>query len=156
MPRLTSCVCSSYQTIISTDIQHNNQAVSVRADSSILEEIQVMWSQNYARHRDTTHVCSKHRQPGNHAMQCRVIELDTTYTFYEIETRKEIKKKRKQRRQIEREKEKRKNRGNKLSCPPPQGMWQTFIWKERAGEKKKEKTPLLIILVIRVRLRTKG
>ena len=72
-------------------------------------------------------------------MQCHVIILDTrdtTYTFYEIGKRKETKEKRKQ---IEGEKERRKNVGNKLSCPPPQGMWQTLEKNELEKKKKKKK-----------------
>ena len=78
-------------------------------------------------------------------MQCHAIILGTTgttYTFYEIQKRKEtIKEKQKQRRQIERENEKNKKKGtrrNNLSCPPPAGEVANTL-KRTSGEKRKRK-----------------
>ena len=77
----------------------SSATTSVRADSSILllmEEIQViMWSQSYATeillYVATYQVCGKHSSRQCNAMPSQII-LDTkgtTYTFYEIDKRKE-------------------------------------------------------------------
>ena len=101
-------MCSSHETVISlflpVGIQHNQcscRFFNARSDtSSVVTKV---------RHRDTTLPRMLQAQQ-QWATQCHVIILDTTgntYTFYEIEKRKETERKQKQR-QIGREKAKKK------------------------------------------------
>ena len=119
---LTASAVCVFFTLNRSFYPSTSSTTSVGADSSIVEEIQVLWPQSYAPeilrcHLPGTLVCSKHC-----SWQCNAMSLvtclhtikygvdttGTTYTFYEIEKRKERKRKQSQRRQIEREKEKRK------------------------------------------------
>ena len=112
------CVCVLHikPLFIPVDIQHTT---SVRADFSILEEIQVLWSQSYATEILYVATCAVSTAVVQWAMQSHVIILlidttGTTYTIYEIEKRKarnkkkQSKRKQKQSRRIEREKEEKK------------------------------------------------
>ena len=74
--------------------RHKKTTTSVRADSSILAEIHVVWSQNCATEILRCHVYAV----STISEQCNVMSIildttGTTYTFYEIEKRKEAKKK---------------------------------------------------------------
>ena len=84
-------------------------------------------------------------------MQCHVIILDTTGTFYEIETEGN-KEKAKTKRQIESEEEKKNKLKKQTVVPPPQEMWQTL----ENNELEKIEKMITRLLVNRGRRRTKG
>ncbi len=100
---------------------------SVRAGSSILEEIQVLWAQSYATEILRCHVGRS--TAAEWAMQCHVIILDTTgttYIFYDRETKGNNQRENKNKEDKSKEKKKKKKmkaktRRNNLSCPPPAG-----------------------------------
>ena len=74
-------------------------------------------------------------------MRCHVVILDTTdttYTFYEIEKRKDTKKK--TRTKKTNRKKKRKKLKGRTVVPPPQGMWQTLDKNELEKEEEKNTT----------------
>ena len=64
---LRSIVCMFF-TLNRSFYPSTSSTISVRADSSILEEIQVMWSQSYATEILRCHVCSKHSSGQCNAM----------------------------------------------------------------------------------------
>ena len=107
-------------------------------------------------HTDTTYLVYGKAQQS--AMQCHAIILDTTcttYTFYEIEKRKETKKTHEQRRRVGREEETKIKKVEETNCraPPPQAMWQTL--EKNDLEKKRNKKKKTSLLVNRVGERTK-
>ena len=124
---LACCVCVLF-TLNRSFCPSTSCTTSVRAESSILEEIQVMWSQSYATEIRLCPVSSKHSSG-----QCNAVSsywVRQARHTHSMKYRNE--RKQEQSRQIEREKgTKRKKNRRKIEetnyrAPPPQAIWQTL------------------------------
>ena len=115
---------------------------SVRADSSILREIQVLWSQNYATEiLRTLPRMQWAQQSVDDAMTCHHTGYDRhdIHILWNRETKEKKMKKKTKTKPSEtdlKRKRRRKNRRNKLSFSPPPGD-VADAWTERAGKERK-------------------
>ena len=148
------CVLHIKPFYLPVDLQHKT---SVRADSSILEDIQVMWSQSYATQILRCHIYSKHSSGQYNAMPSYKIPLGRhTHSKKNRNERKQLNRKQKQRRQIERENKKAKEKVEETISavpPPPQARWPT-LKKNELDKKRKKKTRPPLLVISRVTQRT--
>ena len=116
----------------------SSRTAGVRADSSILEEIQVMWSQSYATEIIPSHVCRKHCSG-----QCNALyDRHHIHNLWNRGTKRNNGRENKNKVDKSKEKKKKtkkmkaKSRRNNLSCPPPRGRGQRL---EKNELEKREK-----------------
>ena len=105
-----------------------SSTTSVRADYSILEDIQVMWSHSYATEMPGTTLprtrYAVSSAVGNAMSSYQLDTTGTTYTFYETGKKEAIKNKtktRKTNRKRKKQKRESKNQKKQLVKPPPAG-----------------------------------